>query len=123
MTMQITSPAAGPLLPRAQDREPELRGFRFMSMPLPHAPGVYALTRRIGDLIYPVLIGEAEDLAASVAAFEAREPAAVKVVDGYLWMGRAQARQRVAIVRDLVRAYNPPLNTEHRTRHTTPELA
>ena len=33
MTKQFTSPAAGPLLPRTQDREPELRGFRFMSTP------------------------------------------------------------------------------------------
>jgi len=123
MTMQTTSPAAGPLLPRARDEEPEFRGFRFVSTPLPHAAGVYALTRRIGDLIHPVLIGEADDIATDVASFEAREPAVLKVIDGYLWMGRVQARQRAAIVRDLVRAYNPPLNTEHRTRHTTPELA
>jgi len=123
MTIQPTSAAAGPLLPSVHDSEPELRGFRFVSAPLQHAAGVYALTRRIGNLIYPVLIAEADDIAADVAAFEAREPATMKVIDGHLWMGRAQARQRVQIARDLIRAYNPPLNIEHRTRHAAPELA
>ncbi len=62
-------------------------------------------------------------MAAEVAAFGAREAAAMKVIDGQLWMGRAQARQRLQIVRDLVRAYNPPLNLDHRTRGASPELA
>jgi truncated hemoglobin YjbI len=124
MTVHIAAPsAAGPLLPRVQDGEPELRGFRFVSTPLPHAAGVFALTRRIGDLIYPVLIAEAEDMAAEVAAFGSREPAAMQVIDGRLWMERAQARQRRQIVRDLIGTYNPPLNLDHRTRHAAPELA
>jgi len=123
MTTQATSSAAGPILPKVTDTQPQLRGFRFMSTPAPHAPGVYALTRRIGGLIYPVLIAEAEDIADDVALVGAREPAAMKVIDGRLWMERPQARQRAQIVRDLVRTYNPPLNTEHRTRRTSPELA
>jgi len=123
MSKPIASPATGPLLPRAQDSEPELRGFRFAAAPLPHAAGVFALTRRIGDLNYPVVIAEAEDMAAAAGAFAAREPAAMQVIDGHLWMGRAQARQRLQIVRDLVGAYNPPLNPDHRTRHAPPELA
>lgn len=123
MTIQITSSVAGPLLPRAQDSEPELRGFRFASTPLPRAAGVYALTRRIGDLVYPVLIAEAEDMAAEVAAFGVREPATMKVIDGQLWMGRAQARRQLQIVRDLIGAYNPPQNLDHRTRRAPPELA
>jgi truncated hemoglobin YjbI len=124
MTVHIAAPsAAGPLLPRVRDSEPELRGFRFVSTSLPGAAGVYALTRRIGDLIYPVLIAEAEDIAADAAAFAAREPAAMQVIDGQLWMGRAQVRQRRQIVRDLIATYNPPLNLDHRTRHAAPELA
>ncbi|MGA7807996.1 group III truncated hemoglobin [Bradyrhizobium sp.] len=115
--------AAGTPLPRAHDSEPELRGFRFASTPLPHAAGVYALTRRIADLIYPVLISESEDIAADAAAVEAREAAAMKVIDGQLWMARPQARQRMQIVRDLIGVYNPPLNVDHRTRHAAPELA
>ncbi|MDR3469514.1 MAG: group III truncated hemoglobin [Xanthobacteraceae bacterium] len=123
MTVHVGSQAAGPLLPRALEREPELRGFRFLSTPLPHAAGVYALTRRIGDLVHPVLIADAEDIAADAAAFAAREPDAMKVIDGQLWMIRPQARQRAQIARDLIGAYNPPLNRDHRTRHAAPELA
>jgi truncated hemoglobin YjbI len=124
MTAPINaSSAAGPLLPRVHDREPELRGFRFASTPLPAAAGVYALTRRIGELVYPVLIAEAEDIAADAAAVAAREVAAMKVIDGHLWMGRSQARQRLQIARDLIGLYNPPLNVDHRTRHAAPELA
>jgi truncated hemoglobin YjbI len=124
MTLQ-TKPtsAAGPLLPRAQDPEPELRGFRFAATPLPHEAGVYALTRRIGDLLYPVLIAEASDMASDAALFAAREAAAMMVIDGRLWMGRSQARQRSQIARDLIAAYNPPLNIDHRNRHAVPELA
>jgi truncated hemoglobin YjbI len=124
MTVQIAaSSTAGPMLPRAGDREPELRGFRFASSPLPHAAGVYVLTRRIGDLVYPVLIAEAEDIAADAAGFAAQDTAAMKVLDGHLWMGRTQARQRMQIARDLIGAFNPPLNVAHRTRHAAPELA
>jgi len=123
MTMQAASSMTGPILPNAFDTEPELRGFRFLSTPVPRGAGVYALTRRIGNLIYPVMIAEAEDMAGAVTAFESREPAAVRVIDGHLWMARPQARQRVQIVRDLIRTYNPPLNTDHRTRHSAPELA
>jgi hypothetical protein len=100
MTLQgKPASAAGPLLPRAQDPEPELRGFRFVATPLPHEAGVHALTRRIGDLLYPALIAEASDMAAEAAAFAAREAAAMAVIDGQLWMGRSQARQRLQIVR------------------------
>jgi hypothetical protein len=53
MTVQTTSPAAARCC-RAQDSEPELCGFRFISATLPDAAGVYALTRRIGDLVYSV---------------------------------------------------------------------
>jgi truncated hemoglobin YjbI len=123
MTRAAISSTAGPLLPGIDDTEPELRGFRFGTAPLPHAPGIYALTRRIGDLVYPVLIAEAEDIAHDVAAFGAREPALMKVIDGQIWMERRQARQRIQIARDLIGTYNPPLNTDHRTRHAAPELA
>ena len=123
MTAGTATPLSAPQLPLADDAAPEFRGFRFVRAELVHAPGVYIVTRGIGALIYPVLIGEAEDIAGAVASFEARDPASARAADGCVWMERAQPRQRAQIVRDLVQAYNPPLNVEHRTRHTSPDLA
>lgn len=123
MTIEISPTAKGPLLPRVADPQPELGGFRFTRGELPHTAGLYVLTRRIGDFLHPVVIAAAEDMAEDAAVVALREGAAAKLVDGALWMDRPQARQRMEILRDLVRSYNPPLNTEHRTRRATPEIA
>ena len=123
MTAGTTTPLSAPQLPPADDAALEVRGFRFVRAELPHAPGVFIVTRRIGGLSHPVLIGDAEDVALAVASFEAQDPASARAADGCVWMERAQPRQRAQIVRDLVRFYNPPLNVEHRTRRTSPDLA
>jgi truncated hemoglobin YjbI len=114
--------AHGPLLPRVTDPQPELRGFRFSVGEPPHGAGLYVLTRRIGDFVHPVLIASAQDMAEDAANFALREPGVAQLVDGVLWMERPQARQRTEILRDLVRSYNPPLNTEYRTRRAAAQI-
>lgn len=123
MTIASHTRAKGPQLPLAADTQPELRGFRFAIGEPPPTAGLYALTRRIGDFLHPLYIGEADDMAEASAGFLGREAAAAKIVDGALWMERPQARQRREILRELVGSYNPPLNTEQRTRRAAPEIA
>jgi truncated hemoglobin YjbI len=121
------SPHTGPtlaVLPRADDTAPVFAGFAFTDGERPpHEPGVFILTRRIADRLYPALVGEAENVGAAIIDLRAKDPAAMEATDGVFWMPRAQPRQRAHIVRDLVGKYHPPLNTEHRKAPAVPELA
>lgn len=114
----------GPLLPRADADAFRLAGFAFAAGDPPHAGGLFALTRRIGDFLYPVLIDEAADMAAALEKLHAEEAAlAAGLADGTFWMARESARQRGHILRDLVGKYDPPLNVEFRKGGAAPEIA
>jgi len=115
---------AGPILPRADAPEIVLGGFVFSAANPPQGPGLFALTRRIGDFLYPVLIGEAENMAAAVEERRAEDPVlAAGLADGLCWMARDNARIRVHVLRELVGKYDPPLNVEHRKGRAAPEIA
>ncbi len=116
---------AGPILPRAENTdEVSFAGFVFAAGDPPPAGGLYALTRRIGEYLYPVLIGEADDMAAALEQAHKDEPAlAAGLADGVFWMARENARQRNHILRDLVGKYDPPLNVEYRKGRAAPEIA
>jgi truncated hemoglobin YjbI len=115
---------AGPNLPRADAPEIQLGGFIFTAGDPPRSAGLFALTRRIGDFLYPVLIGEAEDMAAAVEKLHADEAVlAAGLADGLCWMARDPARMRVHVLRELVGKYDPPLNVEHRKGRAAPEIA
>jgi truncated hemoglobin YjbI len=114
----------GPILPRADAPQVEFGGFAFTPGNPPASGGIFALTRRIGDFLFPVLIGEAEDMAAALTLLHAQEPVLTAgLAEGLYWMSREQARQRAHILRDLVGKYNPPLNKEHRKGRAAPEIA
>jgi truncated hemoglobin YjbI len=115
-------PTSG-VLPVAGNPAPIFAGFPFTSGGTPpQAPGVFVLTRRIGERLYPAFVGEAEDIAAAIADLRRRDPAAA-ATDGLFWMPRAQPRQRTHIARDLIGKFHPPLNVEHRKAPAAPELA
>jgi truncated hemoglobin YjbI len=120
-------PHTGPtlaVLPHADDSAPVFAGFAFTGGDHPpHEPGVFILTRRIADRLYPVVVGEAENIAAAIIDLRAKDPVAANATDGVFWMPRAQPRQRAHIARDLIGKFHPPLNTEHRKAPTVPELA
>jgi truncated hemoglobin YjbI len=115
---------AGPTLPRADDVEVAFAGFAFAAGDPPAAPGLFALTRQIGEFLYPVIFGEADDMAAEVARLRAEEPVlASGLADGCFWSGRDNARQRQHVLRDLVGKYDPPLNEAFRMGRAAPEIA
>lgn len=115
---------AGPILPRAEDPEVAFAGFVFAAGEPPAAPGLLALTRRIGEFLYPVIFTEAEDLAAELARLRAQESVlASGLADGCFWSARDNARMRKHVLRDLVGKYDPPLNEDFRTGHAAPEIA
>lgn len=115
---------AGPNLPRADAAEIAFSGFVFTPGDPPAAPGLFVLTRRIGDFIYPVLMGEAEDMTAALEKLHIDEPMlAAGLADGVCWMARAPARMRLHVLRELVGKYDPPLNVEHRKGRAAPEIA
>jgi truncated hemoglobin YjbI len=116
---------AGPILPRAETgSEAAFAGFAFAAGDPPHSGGLFVLTRRIGDYLFPVLIGEAEDLAAALEQVHNDEPTlAAGLADGIFWMSRDNARQRNHILRDLVGKYDPPLNVDYRKGRAAPEIA
>lgn len=116
---------AGPILPRAENTdEVTFAGFVFAAGDPPASGGLYVLTRRIGEYLYPVLVGEAEDMAAALAQAHLGEPTlAAGLADGVFWMARENARQRNHILRDLVGKYDPPLNVEYRKGRAAPEIA
>ncbi len=112
------------VLPAAGDPAPVFAGFAFTADGTPpREPGVFVLTRRINERLYPALVGEAEDIAAAVADLRRQDPAAAEATDGLFWMQRAQPRQRTHIARDLIGKFHPPLNIEHRKAPAAPELA
>jgi truncated hemoglobin YjbI len=120
----LSAHAAGPALPRADEAEPSLSGYHFVAGPPPAATaGVFILTRRIGDRLYPALVGEGEDIAAALAQAHALDGQLARQTDGLLWMARANARQRAHILRELVGKFNPPLNVEHRNGAAAPAIA
>lgn len=100
--------------PSAADAAPALGGFVFSRAEPPAAAGVYALALAVDDRLYPLEIGESENLWAALAATRAALPPTPGEPVG-LWLTRAAKRQRVHIVRDLARKYNPPLNGEDRS--------
>ena len=115
---------AGPILPRADAPEILLGGFVFTAGDPPQSGGLFALTKRIGDFLYPVLIGEADNMAAAVETLRADEPVlAAGLADGLCWMARDTPRMRVHVLRELVGKYDPPLNVEHRKGRAAPEIA
>jgi truncated hemoglobin YjbI len=115
---------AGPILPRADASEIAFAGFVFTAGDPPASSGLFALTRRIGDFLYPVLIGEAEDMSAALEQLHLDEPVlAAGLADGVYWMARAPARMRLHVLRELVGKYDPPLNVEYRKGRAAPEIA
>jgi truncated hemoglobin YjbI len=118
-----TGPTLG-ILPHVDDAAPVFAGFAFTGGERPpHEPGVFILTRRIADRLYPVVVGEAENIAAAIVDVRANDHVAAEATDGVFWMPRARARQRTHIARDLIGKYHPPLNTEHRKAPAAAELA
>jgi truncated hemoglobin YjbI len=111
------------VLPRADDQAPVFGGFQFNAGDAPGDAGVFVFTRRLGGDLYPVLIGETDDLAAGTAHVRQHDTAVASESDGLFWMARANARQRLDITRTLVGKFDPPLNTEHRKRSAAPEIA
>jgi truncated hemoglobin YjbI len=111
------------VLPRADESEPVFGGFRFNAGAVPNDAGLFVFTRRIGVDLYPVLIGEADNLASGIARVRQHDEVAARECDGLFWMARASRRQRLDIVRTLIGKFDPPLNIEHRKRGAAPELA
>ncbi len=64
----------GPALPRAGAEEISFGGFVFSAGDAPEAGGLFVLTRRIGEFLYPVLIGEAENIALALEKLHLDEP-------------------------------------------------
>ncbi len=120
----LSAHAASPALPRVDETEPSLGGYHFSAgQPSAATAGVFVLTRQIGDFLYPVLIGEGEDIAAALARARALDGQLAQQTDGLLWMARANARQRAHILRELAGKFNPPLNIEHRKGGAAPAIA
>ncbi|HUO54648.1 MAG TPA: group III truncated hemoglobin [Rhodoblastus sp.] len=115
---------AAPVLPRADAAETAFAGFAFVAGEPPARSGLVVLTRRIGDFLFPVLVVEADDMAAEVARLRAAEPVlAAGLADGCFWSARDNARLRHHALRDLVGKYDPPLNEEFRMGRSAPEIA
>jgi len=114
----------GPVLPRADATDAVFTGFAFAGGEPGAAPGLFALTRRVGESLYPVLFGESDDMAAALERLRADDPVLAKgLADGVFFMARDNARMRSHILRDLVGNFNPPLNVEYRRRRAAPEIA
>lgn len=111
------------VLPRVDQSEPALGGFRFNAGTAPSDAGVFVFTRKIGFDLYPILIGEADDLLRGIEQVRRHDDMLLRESDGQFWMRRANARQRLDIVRTLIGKFDPPLNTEHRKRAAAPEIA
>jgi truncated hemoglobin YjbI len=113
-----------PNLPQAETAEISFGGFAFAAGEPARAPGLFALTCRIGDALHPILFGESENVALALADLRDNDPALARgLADGVFFMKRDNARQRRHILRDLVGKYNPPLNVEDRKARSAPEIA
>jgi truncated hemoglobin YjbI len=112
-----------PVFPEAGE-DFSLGGFAFDGGEPPAGPGLFVFSRRIGARLYPVLIGEGENLAAAVAQARADEKVlADGLADGLFWLARAAPRQRAAILRELIGKFHPPLNKFHRKGRAVAEIA
>lgn len=105
------------------ERTAEFGGFAFAADAPPEGGGLFILSRRVGARRHPVLIGESEAVAATIAGLRADPALARGLAEGVFCMKRDNARQRRHIWRDLVGRYNPPLNVEGRTARSAPEIA
>jgi truncated hemoglobin YjbI len=115
---------AGPILPRADAPDIVYAGFVFTAGDAPARAGLFTLTRRIGEFLYPVIFAEAEDMAAELARLRAEEPVlAAGLADGCFWSARDNARQRKHVLRELIGKYDPPLNEDFRMSRAAPEIA
>lgn len=121
----VAAPAAnGPLLPIADHPPYIFAGFVFETAEAaPAKPGLFSLTRQIGPFCYPAYMGEAEDMAAAIAAFRAAHPAEAGEIDGIFFLERGAQRQRAYMLKDLIGKFNPPLNVEHRKGRAPTEIA
>jgi truncated hemoglobin YjbI len=111
------------VLPRGDAPEPIFGGFRFNTGAAPGDAGVFIFARRLGADLYPIMIGEADDLAKGIEHARQHDDVLSRESDGQFWMTRANARQRRDIIRTLIGKFDPPLNTEHRKRGAAPEIA
>lgn len=112
-----------PEYPEAAALEPSFAGFVFSSeAPPPGAAGVFALALPIDAKLYPLFVGEAEDVAAALRAAEAQLPPLPGRARA-LWLARAMVRQRVHIAGDLIKKFNPPLNAAGRTGRAAEAIA
>ncbi|WP_237355211.1 group III truncated hemoglobin [Xanthobacter sp. YC-JY1] len=89
----------------------------------PARPGLFILTRAVAGRPLPLYVGEGEDMAAALAAFQAANPKEAGVADGLFVLDRPMARVRLHTLRDIVSRFDPPLNAEHRKAPAAPELA
>ena len=100
--------------PSVADAAPALGGFAFSPATPPAVAGVYALTLGVDGRLYPLEIGDSDDIAAALAGARAALPPTPGQTVA-LWLAREAKRQRRHIGRDLVRQYNPPGNVEDRS--------
>ncbi len=115
---------AASLFPRADAAEVAFGGFAFVTGDPPASAGIFVLTRRIGDFLYPVLFVEAQEMAAEAARLRVAEPMlAAGLADGCFWFARENQRLRRHALRDLVGKYDPPLNEDFRRGRAAPEIA
>lgn len=115
---------AGPALPRADQTAPAFGGYQFAAGEAPaRTAGLFILTREIGGVLYPALIGEGEDIATAVAELRRLDALAAAQTDGLYWMARPNARQRAHIARELIGKFEPPLNVEHRKSRAAAAIA
>lgn len=111
-------------LPPVGARKASFGGYVFtVAEAAPERPGLFVVTKRIGDLLYPIHMGEAEDMAAALAAFRAAHPQEARLADGLFILEQAGVRLRAHTLRDIVGRYDPPLNVEHRKAPAAPEIA
>lgn len=112
------------MLPSADATGIVFGGFAFAAGEPGAERGLFALTRRVGDFLYPVLFGESDDMAAALEKLRADDPVLAKgLADGVCFMARDNARMRNHILRDLVGKFNPPLNVEGRTGRSAGDIS
>lgn len=111
-------------LPQADASTADFGGYAFARVgEAPARPGLFVVTKRIGAKLYPVYAGEAEDVAAALAAFRAEHPQEAGLCDGVFVLERPIARMRAHMLRDIVGRFDPPLNVADRKAPAAPEIA
>jgi truncated hemoglobin YjbI len=102
----------------------DFAGYAFTAAEVaPVRPGLFILTRAVAGRPLPLYVGEGEDIAAALAAFQAANPKEAGVADGLFVLERPMARVRQHTLRDIVSRFDPPLNIAHRKAPAAPELA